>query len=187
MYEAVRTKALSLALVYGAHPLDPQQQRGNHQPQNEIADVDMDGARNTEELDELQVGASLILTEGEPVCDDEQERSLEGENEDTHGRDDAYARDFDAIVEFLTSADADIGGQDGAEIFRRLTAKVISLRVPCYEAPNNSVTEPMHYCSELARLFGPACESRRTRSGTKVYNSTDYGVGCGPVRGGLLF
>jgi len=131
MYEAVRSKALSLAQVYGARPLDLQQRRGNHQPQNEIDDVDMDEPRNTEELEELQVGASLIPTEGEPVRDDEQKRSLEGENEDTHGRDDAYARDFDAIVEFLTSADADIGGQDGAEIFRRLTAKS-----PCITAPS---------------------------------------------------
>ena len=129
MYEAVRTEALDLALVSGAHPPDPQQQRGSHHPQDEISGADTDEARNTEELEELQVGASLVLTEGEPVRDDEQEPSFEGENEDTHERDDAYARDFEAIVEFLTSADADFGGQDEAEIFRRLTAKVIFLRI----------------------------------------------------------
>lgn len=164
MYEAVRTEALGLALGSGPHPPDPQQQRGNHHPQNEIGGADMDEARDTEELEELQVGASLILTEGEPVRDDEQEPSSEGENEDTHERGDAYARDFEAVVEFLTSPDADFGGQDGAEIFRHLAAKVIFLGVPCYEAPNNSVTEHMHYCSELVRLFGTARESRRTRS-----------------------
>lgn len=164
MYEAVRTEALGLALNPGAHPPDLQHQRGSHHPQNEISDVDMDVGRNTEELEELQVGASLILTEGEPVRDDGRQPSLEGENEDTHECDDEYARDFEAIVKFLTSADADFGGQDGAEIFRRLTAKVIFLRVLCYEASTNSVTEHMHYCSELARIFGPACESRGTRS-----------------------
>ena len=127
MYEAVRTEALGRALNPGAHPPDLQQQRGNHHPQNEISDVDMDVGRNTEELEELQVGESLILTEGEPVRDDGRQPSLEGENEDTHESDDAYSRDFEAIVKFLTSADADFGGQDGAEIFRRLTAKVIFL------------------------------------------------------------
>jgi hypothetical protein len=164
MYEAVRTEALGLALGSGPHPPDTQQQRGNHHPQNEIGGVDMDEARDTEELEELQVGASLILTEGEPVRNDEQEPSPQGGNEGTHEHDDAYARDFEAIVEFLTSADADFEGQDGAEIFRRLTTKVIFLRAPCYEAPNNLVTEHMYYCSELVRLFGPTRESRRKRS-----------------------
>jgi len=132
MYEAVRTEALGLALGSGPHPPDPQQQWGNHHPQNEIGGADMDETRNTEELEELQVGASLILTEGGPVRDDEQEPSPERENEDMHERGDAYARDFEAIVEFLTSADADFGGQDGAEIFRHLAAKSTCITAPSW-------------------------------------------------------
>jgi DNA-binding SARP family transcriptional activator len=71
--------------------------------------------RNTEELEELQVGASLILGGGDTVHDDEQRPSLGNERA-------AYTRDFEALVEFLTSADSD-GGRDD-EIFERLAAKV---------------------------------------------------------------
>jgi len=120
IYKAVRTEALGLGPVAGAHP--PESQR-------EIRDVEMNEARDTEELEELQVGASLILTEGERMHDAEQKSSPEGGNEDTDGRD-AYARDFEALVGFLTSADADCGEED--EIFDRLTAKSTCLTTPSW-------------------------------------------------------
>jgi hypothetical protein len=139
MYNAVRTEALGL----GPAP----------ESQHEIRDAEMHEARDTEELEELQVGASLILTEGEPVHNDEQEPSLEGGKEDTDGRD-TYARDFEALVGFLTSADADCGEED--EIFDRLTAKVILLefslirrlmirpQCTCLTAPSWSVFLEQH-------------------------------------------
>jgi hypothetical protein len=120
MYEAVRTDALGLGPV-----AEVQQQRSPYHTQDDIRDAEMnETGRDTEELEELQVGASLILAEGDVVPNDEQEPSLEGGNKDTDERD-AYARDFEALVGFLTSADADCGRED--EIFDRLAAKVIYL------------------------------------------------------------
>jgi hypothetical protein len=118
MYEAVRTEALTAAS--GVRPPDSHLQGSTHHPRNETSDAEMNEAdRNTEELEELQVGASLILDGGDPVHDDEQRPSLAGENGNER---DAYAKDFEALVEFLTSADSD-GGRDD-EIFERLAAKV---------------------------------------------------------------
>jgi hypothetical protein len=117
MYEAVRAEALSYTAASGLHPPDSHLQDSTYHPQN--SDVEMNEAgRDTEELEELQVGASL-LAEGDFVHDDEQRQSLPGENGSER---DAYVRDFEALVEFLTSADSD-GGRDD-EIFERLAAKV---------------------------------------------------------------
>jgi hypothetical protein len=125
MYEAVRTAALGIGPVAEAHPPDSQQQRGSHHTKGEINDAEMNEAdRDTEELEELQVGASLIPNEGEPLRDDEQEPSPVERNEDMDQHD-AYARDFEALVGFLTSTEADCGEED--EIFDRLTAKVIHI------------------------------------------------------------
>jgi len=137
MYEAVRTEALGFVPVSEVHPPDSQHRRGAHHPQNETGDTEMDEVdRDTEELEELQVGASLILTEGEPMHNDEQGPSLGGGNEDTHEHD-AYARDFEALVGFLTSEDADCGRED--EIFDRLTAKS-----PCMTAPSWAIFLDQH-------------------------------------------
>jgi len=137
MYEAVRTEALGLGPAAEVHPPDLQQQRSPHHTQHEIRDAEMNEAdRDTEELEELQVGASLILAEGDAVPNDEQELSLEGGNKDPDERD-AYARDFEALVGFLTSADADCGRED--EIFDRLTAKST-----CLTAPSWSVFLELH-------------------------------------------
>ena len=162
MYEAVRTEALGFVPVSEVHPPDSQHRRGAHHPQNETGDTETDEVdRDTEELEELQVGASLILTEGEPMHNDEQGPSLGGGNEDTHEHD-AYARDFEALVGFLTSEDADCGRED--EIFDRLTAKVILIRILFDETPNDLATESMHDCSELGYLFGTARRGRDRRS-----------------------
>lgn len=117
MYEAVRTDALNITAAAGPHPPDSHLQ--DHHPRNETVDVEMnEDGRDTEELEELQVGASL-LAEGDSIHDDELRRSLPGES----GREcDAYVRDFEALVGFLTSPDSD-GGRDD-EIFERLAAKV---------------------------------------------------------------
>ena len=119
MYEAVRTEALSFTTASEPHPPASDLQDSTYQPRNETSDVEMDEAgRDTEELEELQVGASL-LAEGDSIHDDEQRQSLPGENSCER---DAYVRDFEALVGFLTSADSD-GGRDD-EIFQRLAAKV---------------------------------------------------------------
>jgi hypothetical protein len=123
MYEAVRDEALSFAATSGAHPPESRQQDSTHHPRNETGDVEMkEAVRNAEELEELQVGASLILAEGDPVHDDEQR-----ENGDER---DAYARDFEALVGFLTSTDTD-GGRDD-EIFERLATKNICMTAPSW-------------------------------------------------------
>jgi hypothetical protein len=120
MYEAVRTEALTAAS--GVHPPGSHLQGNTHHPRNEAGDAEMNEIdRNTEELEELQVGASLILDGGDPMHDDEEQTSLTGGKGNER---DAYARDFEALVEFLTSADSD-GGRDD-EIFERLAAKVKS-------------------------------------------------------------
>jgi hypothetical protein len=119
MYEAVRTEALSFTAASGPQPPDSHLQDSTYHPRNETSDVEMNEAgRDTEELEELQVGASL-LDEGNSIHDDEQRQSLPGENGSER---DAYVRDFEALVGFLTSADSD-GGRDD-EIFERLAAKV---------------------------------------------------------------
>jgi hypothetical protein len=119
MYEAVRTKALSFTAASGPHPPDSNPQDSTYHPQNETSDVEMNEAgRDTEELEELQVGASL-LAEGDSIHNDEQQQSLPGEISSER---DAYGRDFEALVGFLTSADSD-GGRDD-EIFERLATKV---------------------------------------------------------------
>jgi hypothetical protein len=162
MYEAVRTDALGLGPVAEVHPPDLRQQRSPYHTQHDIRDAEMnETGRDTEELEELQVGASLILAEGDAMPNDEQEPSLEGGNKDTDKRD-AYARDFEALVGFLTSADADCGRED--EIFDRLTAKVILTRIFTDKTSNGSSTEHMPDCSELVRLFGAACGGRNRRS-----------------------
>lgn len=119
MYEAVRAEALSFTAASGPHPPDSRPQGGStYQPRNETSDVEMNEAgRDTEELEELQVGASL-LAESDSIHDDGQRQSLPGDNSE------AYVRDFEALVGFLTSADSD-GGRDD-EIFERLEAKVKS-------------------------------------------------------------
>ncbi len=120
MYEAVRTEALSFTTASGAYPPNSHLQDSIHRPRNEISDVEMNEAsRDPEELEELQVGASLILAEDDSMHDDEQRQSLPGENGSECN---AYARDFEALVGFLASADSD-GGRDD-EIFERLAAKV---------------------------------------------------------------
>ena len=121
IYEAVRTEALSSAAASGARPPDSEPQGSTHHPRNETSDVEMKGVdRDTEELEELQVGASLIpAAEGDPVHDNQRPPLLARENGNEH---DAYSRDFEALVEFLTSAETD-GGRDD-EIFERLAAKV---------------------------------------------------------------
>ena len=120
MYEAVRTEALSFTTASGAYPPNSHLQDSIHRPRNEISDVEMNEAsRDPEELEELQVGASLILAEDDSMHDDEQRQSLPEENGSECN---AYARDFEALVGFLASADSD-GGRDD-EIFERLAAKV---------------------------------------------------------------
>jgi hypothetical protein len=119
IYEAVRTEALSSAAASEPHPPDSNMQESAHHIKDETSDVEMKEAhRDTEELEELQVGASLILADGDTVHDNEQ-RLLARENVNEH---DAYARDFEVLVEFLTSPETD-GGRDD-EIFERLAAKV---------------------------------------------------------------
>ena len=120
IYEAVRTDALSSAADSGAHPPDSHMQDSTHHPKDETSDVEMkEAGRDTEELEELQVGASLVLADGDPVHDNERRPPLARENGNER---DAYARDFEALVEFLTSPETD-GGRDD-EIFERLAAKV---------------------------------------------------------------
>jgi len=124
IYEAVRTEAFGFTAASGAYPHNSHPQDSTHHPRNETSDVEMNEAgRDTEELEELQVGASL-LAKGESIHDDEQRQSLPSENSSDH---DAYVRDFEALVNFLTSADSD-GGRDD-EIFERLATKVRPLNI----------------------------------------------------------
>jgi hypothetical protein len=127
MYEAVRTEALSFTAASGPQPPDSHLQDSTYHPRTETSDVEMNEAgRDTEELEELQVGASL-LDEGNSIHDDEQRQSLPGENGSER---DAYVRDFEALVGFLTSADSD-GGRDD-EIFERLAAKSTCMTAPSW-------------------------------------------------------
>lgn len=162
MYDAVRTEALRLMPASRVSLPISQQSQGAHHPQNETNGAEMNEAdRDIEELEELQVGASLVPALGEPVHDNEQQLTPEGRNEDKN-ESDAYARDFEALVAFLTSADADGGRED--EIFERLTAKVILIRTLIDGPPNDSATEHMLDRSELARLSGAARRCRNRRS-----------------------
>jgi hypothetical protein len=120
MYEAVRDEALSFAATSAAHAPESRMQGSTHHPRNETGDVEMkEAGRDAEEPEECKVGASLTLAEGDPMHEDKQRPSLAQENGEER---DAYARDFEALVGFLTSADTD-GGRDD-EIFERLAAKV---------------------------------------------------------------
>jgi hypothetical protein len=162
MYDAVRTEALRLMPASRAHLPNSQQRQGTHHPQNETNGAEMNEAdRYIEELEELQVGASLVPALGEPVRDDEQQLTPEGRNEDKN-ESDAYARDFEALVAFLTSADADGGRED--EIFERLTAKVILIKILIDGPPNDSATDHMLDRPELARVSGAARRCRNRRS-----------------------
>jgi len=126
MYESVRLAALGLA-ASGTNTPNSQQGLGNYHSLNKSSDVEMiEAGRDAEKLEELQVGASLIVAED---GSDDELQPLEGENEDRNERD-AYARDFEAIVEFLISPDADIGQEH--EIFERLTAKSICITAPSW-------------------------------------------------------
>jgi hypothetical protein len=158
MYEAVRTEALSFTAASGPHPPGSHLQDSTYHLRNETSDVEMNEAgRDTEELEELQVGASL-LDEGDFIHDDEQRQSLPGEDGSER---DTYARDFEALVGFLTSADSD-GGRDD-EIFERLAAKVKPQNV-IGGTPNNSFTEHMHDRPELAGVSGTARRGSNRRS-----------------------
>jgi hypothetical protein len=106
---------------HGVNPPNAQQHR-------DASDAEMNEVdRAVDELDEQQVGASLIPTETEPMHEDVQQSLIKEENkEETIS--DAYARDFEALVEFLTSADAEGGEED--EIFERLRERVCILEFP---------------------------------------------------------
>ncbi|KAI0257376.1 hypothetical protein BJV78DRAFT_1277914 [Lactifluus subvellereus] len=131
MYEAIREEALRSTPTSEAHSPNAQQLQDVHLSLGEPSDAEMDEAyQEAEVLEVLQVRASLIPAEEEPMHDDEhQQSSLEDVDKDENKLD-AYARDFEALVEFLASADADGGGED--EIFERLAAKVNA----CMTAPS---------------------------------------------------
>jgi hypothetical protein len=116
MYEAIKTEVL--------HSVSAPEVLQQHQ---DASDAEMNEAdRAVDELDELQVGASLIPAEAEPMQEDEQQSLIKEENkEETIS--DVHARDFEALVEFLTSADAEGGEED--EIFERLRAKVVHIGI----------------------------------------------------------
>jgi hypothetical protein len=127
MYEAVRAEALLSTPTSGAPPPNVQTHQGAHHARNDSSDAEMNETRREAELlEELQVGASLIPAEGESMQDDEHEQfSPAGANEDGIELD-AYTQDFEALVGFLVSADADAA--DEYEIFERLAAKVVLIR-----------------------------------------------------------
>lgn len=120
MYDAIMTEALHSFSVSELHPPNLQQ----HQDAGYAGTNEVD--READELDELQVGASLILAEAEPMQEDEQRSTVKEENKD-ETISDAYTRDFEALVEFLTSTDAEGGEED--EIFERLREKVVYIGI----------------------------------------------------------
>jgi len=129
MYESVRAAALGLT-TSGRNTPNSQQVQGTYHSLDESSDVGMiEADRDAEELEELQVGASLAVAEDESMHDDELQPPLERGNEDENEHD-AYAQDFDAIVEFLISPDADTGQEH--EIFERLTAKSRCITAPSW-------------------------------------------------------
>jgi len=123
MYEAIKTETLQS--VFG-HEVNPPNAR-QHQDASDTEMNEVD--RAVDELDEQQVGASLIPAETEPMHEDEQQSLIKEENkEETFS--DAYARDFEALVEFLTSAEAEGGEED--EIFERLREKHVCVSAPSW-------------------------------------------------------
>ena len=120
MYEAIRAEAFHFVSAPQVHPPNSQQ----HQDPGDAEMNEVD--REVDELDELQVGESLIPAEAEPTHEDEQHSLVKVENNDDTISD-AYARDFEALVEFLTSSDAE-GGEDD-EIFERLREKVVHIGI----------------------------------------------------------
>ncbi|KAH9044728.1 hypothetical protein EDB85DRAFT_483712 [Lactarius pseudohatsudake] len=122
MFEAIRAETLQSISTPEVHPPDPQQPR-------DASDAEMNEVdQAVDELDELQVGASLIPAEAEPM-QDEQQPFVKEENKD-ESISDAHARDFEALVDFLTSADAEGGGED--EIFERLREKHVCVSAPSW-------------------------------------------------------
>lgn len=120
MYEAIKTESLHSGSVPELHAPNLQQHQG-------ASDAGMNEAdRAVDELDELQVGASLIPAEAEPMHEDEQQSLIKEENKE-ETLSDVHARDFEALVEFLTSSDAEGGEED--EIFERLRAKVVHIGI----------------------------------------------------------
>jgi hypothetical protein len=108
----------------GAHPSTVRPHQGAHHSRDDTSDAKMDEAyREAELLEELQVGASLVPAEGESMYDDEHQQSWPEDANKDGNEPDAYTQDFEALVEFLASADADGGDED--EIFERLAAKVL--------------------------------------------------------------
>ena len=120
MYEAIKTESLHSVSV-------PELHAPNLQQHQDASDAEMNEAdRAVDELDELQVGASLIPAEAEPMHEDEQQSLIKEENKE-ETLSDVHARDFEALVEFLTSSDAEGGEED--EIFERLRAKVVHIGI----------------------------------------------------------
>ncbi|KAI9462383.1 hypothetical protein BJY52DRAFT_1354618 [Lactarius psammicola] len=123
MYEAIRTETLHSVSAPEVHP--PNTQRPQDASDAEMNEVD----REVDELDELQVGASLIPAEADAMHEDEPQALVKEENKDEN-LSDAYARDFEALVDFLTSADAEGGEED--EIFERLREKHVCVSAPSW-------------------------------------------------------
>ena len=119
MYEAIKTEMLHSVSDPEANLPNPQQRQGASDA--EMNEVD----RAVDELDELQVGASLIPAEAEPMHEDAQQSLIKKEENKEEIL--SYARDFEALVEFLTSSDAEGGEED--EIFERLRAKVVHIGI----------------------------------------------------------
>jgi len=123
MYEAIRTEAFHAVSAPEVNPPDSQQ----HQDASDAEMNEVD--READELDELQVGASLIPAEAEPMHEDERQSLVKEENKD-ETISDAHAQDFEALVEFLASADAE-GGEDD-EILERLRGKHVCVSAPSW-------------------------------------------------------
>ncbi len=154
MYEAIRTETLHSVSVPEVHPPNSQQ------PQD-AGDAEMNEVDRVDELDELQVGASLIPAEAEPMHEDEQRSFVKEENKDEN-LSDAFARDFEALVDFLTSADAEGGEED--EIFERLREKVGHIGILTSCATDHLIAACLCECPKLVRIFGAPCSSRYRRS-----------------------
>jgi hypothetical protein len=123
-YEEVRAEALRSTPSSSAHPSNIWPHQDAHHSRDGTSDAEMDEAyREAELLEELQVGASLVPAEGESMYDDEHQQSSPEDANKGGNEPDAYTQDFEALVEFLASADADAG--DEAEIYERLATKVL--------------------------------------------------------------
>jgi hypothetical protein len=149
MYEAIRTEVSHLVSAPEVHPPNSQQDASDA----EMNEVD----READELDELQVGASLIPAEAEPMHEDEQQSLVKEENKD-ETISDAHARDFEALVEFLASTDAE-GGEDD-EIFQRLREKVVRIGILTSCVTDHLIAACLCECTKLVRIFGATCNSR---------------------------